>query len=120
MTAEVDLAVDALAVARLTRLVVADTITTGPRDAVIRWAYARAGRAGELGDREEWASPAEVVNLDRHPPKLARLITCPWCAGVWVGAGVVVVRAVAPRAWRPVARMLAVSEAAGLLAGWEG
>lgn len=126
---ETELVVDALAVARLARLVTKDIITVGPRDAVIRWAYRRDGRGHELeGDWEYDPSgdprsatrdappPAEVVRTDEHPPKVARLITCPWCAGVWIAGGVVIMRGIAPHAWSRAARVLAMSEAAGLLA----
>lgn len=39
------------------------------------------------------------------------LLGCPYCVGVWVAAGVAVFRAVAPRAWRQTARMLAIAAA---------
>lgn len=120
MEALASVLIDGLAVARLTRLVTADTITVGPRDAVVRWAYARDGRAQWLVELEEWASPSAAVQADQHPPKVARLITCPWCAGVWVAAGVATARLVAPRLWGRAAAALAAAEAAGLLAGWEG
>lgn len=53
----------ALAVARVTGLIVADTITEPVRDRVINWLDDTPGSAGE------WFSS---------------LITCPWCAGMWV------------------------------------
>jgi hypothetical protein len=57
------LVVYALAVARVTGLIVADTITEPARDALIGW-------------------------LDDRPKTLgafvAALIQCPWCAGMWV------------------------------------
>lgn len=53
----------ALAVARVTGLIVADTITEPVRDRVINWLDDTPGSAGE------W---------------FASLITCPWCAGMWV------------------------------------
>jgi hypothetical protein len=90
------LAVTALAVARITRLITTDYLTAGPRSRLIR----------RLG-------------VDH---KVSYLITCPWCASVWVGA------VVAPAAywwgghawfWLP-ASALAYSHVAGLLAGMEG
>lgn len=57
------LLVYALAVARVTGLITTDTITEGARDAVIGW----------LDDRPK--------TLGAY---LATLITCPWCAGMWV------------------------------------
>jgi hypothetical protein len=53
----------ALAVARVTGLITTDTITEDARDAVIGW----------LDDRPK--------TLGAY---LATLITCPWCAGMWV------------------------------------
>lgn len=53
----------ALAVARVTGLIVADAITEGARDAVLTW----------LDDRPK--------TLGAY---LATLIQCPWCAGMWV------------------------------------
>ena len=59
-----------------------------------------------------------MVDALPEPPKLARLITCRWCAGVWIAAGVVGARSLAPRAWTPVARALALYDAA--LTAYEG
>lgn len=53
----------ALAVARVTGLIVADTITEPVRDRIVRWLDDTPGSLGE------W---------------LASLIECPWCAGMWV------------------------------------
>jgi hypothetical protein len=53
----------ALAVARVTGLITTDTITEDARDTVIGW----------LDDRPK--------TLGAY---LATLITCPWCAGMWV------------------------------------
>lgn len=110
------LVVDALAAYRLTRLVTADTITEGPRDAIVRWAYRRAGRPFMADGDVSWS---EIAMADDDPPKLATLITCRWCTGVWVAAGVVVAREVAPRWWRPVRDGLAIASAAALVAGLE-
>jgi len=86
----IDLAIDALTTYRITRLVVEDEIAAPMRDRV-------------------W---------DRWPPDSTRvgyLITCPWCVSVWVGAGVVAARAVAPAAWRPLSGALALSALAGVV-----
>ena len=53
----------ALAVARVTGLIVSDSITEDARDAVIGW----------LDDR-----PKTLGSF------VATLIQCPWCAGMWV------------------------------------
>jgi len=50
---------------------------------------------------------------------LATLVTCRWCAGVWIAAGVMVARTAMPRAWQPVSQALALSAAAVLLSRLE-
>lgn len=111
------LLLDSLAAYRLTKLVVDDQLTAEARDAVIEAAYARAGRREEVtqgyAGRHDWA---EIVANDDDPPKLAFLVSCPWCAGMWVSLGVVVLDAVAPGPWRHMRRALAMSAAAGLIA----
>ena len=91
MTAPIaDGVVDVLAVHRLTRLIVEDRILDDARTA--------------------W--------FERHDPattKLGYLVTCPWCTGFWVSAAAVAARAAAPRIWGTVARVLALSSAAGIL-----
>jgi len=57
------LLVYALAVARVTGLITADAITEPIRDRIVDWLDDTPGSAGE------W---------------FASLITCPWCAGMWV------------------------------------
>lgn len=86
MTAE--LAIDALATARLTRLIVEDRVPFGP-----------------IRDR-----------LEERGGYLGELVSCPWCSSMWLAAGVVAVRRY--RWWRPVALALAFSEVAGLAATW--
>lgn len=119
------LVVDALAAYRLTRLVTADTLLARPRDAVVRWSYGRQDRRHltlttpntdepHVGD---WAEMAIADEADA--PKLANLVTCRWCTGVWVAAGVVAARRLAPRWWGPVADLLAVASGAALVAGLE-
>ena len=86
-TPVLDLAVDAAAAYRLTRLVTTDAITQPARDAV----------------------------ADRWPGShLDTLINCPWCTGVWVAAGVQAAALLAPRWWRPTARGLALAAIAGV------
>lgn len=81
--------VSALAVFRITRLIVEDTLFDDQRAALIDW-------------------------LKAHDhPKVAYLITCPWCSSMYVAAAVVIVARY--RWWRPLARVLAASAAAGLL-----
>lgn len=90
------LVVYALAVARVTGLIVQDSITEGLRDGLLVWLDDRRGR---------WA------------PLLADLIGCPWCVSMWV-AGVA-----APLIWiygqQPVmlvpALALAFSQVTGMI-----
>jgi hypothetical protein len=96
MTDPVLLVIFALAVARVTGLIVADAITEPARDWVL----------DKLDDR-----PATLGNA------LATLITCPWCTGMWVSL------VAAPLVWfwgeSPVmlvpAIALAFSQVAGMI-----
>lgn len=111
---------DALATYRLTRLATADVITQPLRDRIIEWSYERAGRrdeavraSGPMRHEGDWQ---DAVLLDDDPPKLATLVTCRWCAGIWIAAFVVLASRVAPRAWRPARDLLVFSAAAALIA----
>lgn len=86
MSKTLEFAVDVLAVQRLTRLVVEDTIFDGPR---------------------EWV----VMN---GPDKLVELVTCPHCVSIYAGAAAVSLRRVAPRLWAPLASALALSAVTSL------
>lgn len=88
-----DLIVDALAVARLTRLVTEDTLPPieAARRRATEWVHQRHG--------EDWAEG----------------VTCPWCVSVHLAVGVLIARKVAPRAWSGAAKALAFSFAAGWL-----
>lgn len=106
-----ELAVDGLAAYRLTRLATADIISEPWRRSVVDRLVANGHE-----DAAEGETAQDVVDAMVEPPRLARLLTCRWCAGVWIAAGVVGARAVAPRVWEPVARTLALSAAATLIA----
>ena len=86
-----ELAVDAIATYRLSRLLVEDEIAAPVREAV-------------------WK------RYDASDSKIGYLFTCPWCVSIWVGAGVVAARYIAPAQWEPVARVLTVSAATGMIA----
>lgn len=87
------LVVYALAVHRLTRLVVADELTAGLRERILLRVQGR--------------------------PMLAYLVTCPWCISIWIAAAwVLLATLVPPVAWFAGA-VLAFSTVAGLLAGKE-
>lgn len=111
---------DALAAYRLTRLATADVLLVGPREAVVRWAYVRAGLDWRLPLEEPSAGAwSDLAMADDDPPKVATLVTCRWCAGFWIAAVVVVARRLFPRAWPPLAKALAYSATAALLARLE-
>jgi len=83
---------DALAVYRLTRAWLDDTHDFPPTAAL-------RARASEALSGTRWEA----------------LDTCAWCSSAWIGAGVLVARRVAPRAWSAASWVLAASAAAGLL-----
>jgi hypothetical protein len=85
-----DVAVDALAVARLVHLLQQDEV----------WPI--------LELREAFERRA-------HGSRWLDLSTCPYCLSMWVAAGVAVARAVAPRPWSWAARALAASYVTGKL-----
>ena len=81
--------VDALATHRLTKLVIDDYITEPLREKVYE----------KFGDPED--------------SKISYLVTCPWCVSIYAGAAVVAARTIAPKAWRPLAYVLAFSSVTG-------
>lgn len=86
----VDFARDALAVYRLTKLVIDDKITEDVREKV-------------------W---------EKYPPestKIGYLFSCPWCVSMWVGLGAVAVKKVAPDAWEALSTAMAASAVSGIL-----
>ncbi len=122
--AALTLAVDALAVHRLTQLVTSDTITARPRARLIARAYRRDARRQHesVSDRigqsvhpmstDDWHDLVVLEGSDA--PKLAVLVTCRACAGVWVAGAVVAARRLLP-GWPTVARALAVAAAAQMI-----
>lgn len=120
MTA-LNLLVDCAATYRLTRLATKDVLTQPARDRIIRWTYRDHPMlldAVIINDTTPaaWQTWAED---DPNPPKLATLITCRWCAGIWIAIAVTALRLTAPRTWRKTAWMLTCSTAAPLLARLE-
>lgn len=107
--------VDVLAVHRLTRLATADTLTAPVRNRLIADAYRRADRF-DPDVNIDWT---EYAMADEDAPRLAVLLTCRWCASMWIAATVVLIRRRIPRAWSPIARLLALSTASTLVAGLE-
>lgn len=118
--------IDVLAVHRLARLVTADTITVRPRWAIIAWSYLRNGHDPEVvyGDGSGAGNLDAMVEADEVEdpcgvPKLAVLVTCRWCASMWLSAVAVAGHGLAPSLWFPLAGVLALSSASTLLAGIE-
>jgi hypothetical protein len=87
--------VGALAVARLTRLVIEDEITSPLRDRITQWA-----------DGADDATSASVRYL----------LTCPWCVSIWTAAGWAGLAIVAPGPAAALGAVLAWLEITGLLA----
>lgn len=81
---------DALAVFRLTRLILDDSITAFIRNPIVK----------------------------NGPDKAMELFTCPWCMSVWMAAAVVALQSTVPSLWIYPAAVLAFSAVAGLLEGW--
>jgi hypothetical protein len=88
----ITLAVGALAVHRLTRLVVDDEVT-----APLRKRLTEAAPEGHL----------------------AYLLSCPWCVSIWLGAGWAALAVAAPPVAAGAGAVLAWSSATGLLASVE-
>lgn len=130
MLQAISLLVYALAVARLTRLVVTDRITDAPRRwlSIRLWApYVREDVARKLfpgvveayGVREARRLVAmERLDDGAEPPLPVYLLTCPWCVSVYVGfpaALLVYLAGSSPWLFVP-ALALAFSQFTGLLA----
>lgn len=108
--------IDVLATYRLTRLATADVISEPARHTAVSRLLRASDHAPEAGAGQ---TAQQIVEAQEDPPKLATLITCRWCAGMWIAAGVVGARTLAPDAWNVVARGLAFSAGAALLARFE-
>jgi hypothetical protein len=91
-----DLLVDALAAARVTRLVTTDTFP--PVKLLREWALDKVDPNPQEG---------------QAPSSLAELIECHWCAGFWISAGVVAARRYVPGVWDPIAKAFAFSMTVG-------
>ncbi len=81
---------DSLATYRLTRLVVEDVI----------------------------AAPVREKIFEKYPPhdrSWSYVLTCSWCASVWIGLGVAILRVAAPKLWDPIASGLTASAVTGVI-----
>jgi len=104
------LLVDIAATHRITRLITRDRVAAPLREAWICEQYERIGRFPDLVG-ESWS---ETMAADPHPPEWARFVECPWCVSMWVAAAAAAARALVPRWWDPLARVLAASSVASL------
>jgi hypothetical protein len=86
------LAIGALAVHRLTRLITTDEVT------------------------RPWRERVEQTDPEG---RLAYFVTCPWCVGLWMSAGWAVVAYAAPALAVPLGAVLAWSSVTGLLSAME-
>lgn len=93
-----------LATHRLSRLVTLDQVTSPFRAPFTRF--------------EDYASEGEVTETARgtgFKQVIGDLVTCPYCAGVWVATGLRLGRAFAPRLTNLAAEVLALSAASNFL-----
>jgi hypothetical protein len=103
--------IDALAVARLTRLVTSDRITRPFRRRAIAATYPNH----TVPDGWEEFGPSVVLD-DPDSPEAAYLLSCSWCSSIWCAGFVVAARCLVPGVWDPIARILAGSQVAGMAA----
>lgn len=99
-----------LATFRITRLIIEDTFPPigVPRDHLLNWWDPDSDwRATHPGAPPHWGA------LGRS---LRYLFTCPWCMGMWTGAGVVYVATLFYSVPAPVLVWLAASAVTGILA----
>jgi hypothetical protein len=115
------LLINILAAFRITRLVVADAFPLGEQRARFRdWANQRWGPyrrtyAPEPDDTEPTARDARLLQVFDGDAPLAYLLTCYWCAGLYVSV-LVALLASTGTWWLWLAVPLALSAAIGLLA----
>lgn len=97
------LLLDSLAVFRLTRLVVADTITAPLRE---KLGGRRAATSMTMGGERMMVAAR---------PRLVEFITCPWCISPYLAVLVVAAQALAPAVWIFPSAVLAFSAVAGVI-----
>ena len=102
-----DYAVDAAAVYRLTKLVVDDALTEGLRE--------RITAASRRRMDEPHVARVYGPSVAEAGGPAAYLVQCPWCASVWLAAGVVLARRAFPLPWGLAARGLSMSAITGWL-----
>lgn len=97
------LLLDALAVYRLTHLIIHDVILASLRDMAIGHAYSS----------ERNLDGTKIAVAKR--PRVAQFLSCPWCVSMWCALIVVLVQALAPALCLYATAVLAFSALAGLL-----
>jgi hypothetical protein len=102
-----DLAEDVLAAHRLTRLITRDALLEGVR---VRIQEHEKRTKDAVGVRERYGHDVAAVG-----GPLGYLVNCPYCASIYVAAGVSLARSVAPLWWRRAARVLATSAVVSFL-----
>lgn len=86
--------IDAVATARIVRLIQTDSITAPLRSRLLDLAY------------------------DHKADRVTELMQCSWCLSVWVGFGLVALRLAAPRLHAVTVAGLASSQLAAMLIDW--
>lgn len=114
-----------LAAHRATRLVTKDDITEKIRDGIVRRAYLKSAGLDRpsIAEREGWAPEGGwslYAEHDNDAPALATLVTCRWCASIWLTSGLLLVGFLFPKPARVLRYVLAGSSIAVLLARIEG
>lgn len=103
----------AVAVYRATRLVTADTVSERPRE----WLRARSHKTMVRHDLLGVTGDTRVDERTDRPASLWlwKLITCPWCSSVWLGALAIGTFLTWPTPTLDVAYVLGCSAVAGIL-----
>jgi hypothetical protein len=98
MPGAITIAVFALAVARVTRFVTEDRLSEAPRNRAVIWLWTKAipdgvastrfpAMAAKHGPRVAAKQVAiERFEVGAEPPLAPYLLTCPWCASIYVAA----------------------------------
>ena len=94
-----DMVVDVLAAYRLTRLATADIISEPARQTAVT--QAPSGVRPCTGNGSCADSRSSSSRPSKTPTKLARLITCRWCAGVWIAGAVIAATPLPPEDGTP-------------------
>lgn len=89
------IALYALAVARVTRLITSDKITENPRLAFVHWRYSKAhpwvndinrDMLSPFNQDRQRRENLRLAMEQNPPPMLAYMAMCPWCVSIYAGA----------------------------------